>query len=135
MQEIKNISIIFLFIIYLSTISNAETGFGISDVGTISSITGIEDEKTTPVDYSLNQNFPNPFNPSTTIKYILPKAEKVRIVVYNLLGQKIITLLNKQMPVGSYEVEFTAKDLPSGVYLYRIEAGDYQEVKKMILMK
>jgi len=91
--------------------------------------------------YYLSQNYPNPFNPTTKINYTLPKAEKVKIEVFNLLGQRITTLLNKQMPSGSHEVEFTAKDLPSGVYLYRIvvdsygEAGDYLDVRKMILLK
>jgi M6 family metalloprotease-like protein len=92
-------------------------------------------------DFILFQNYPNPFNPSTKIKYSLPKPEKVKIEIFNLLGQKIETLLNKPMPAGSFEVEFTANDLPSGVYLYRIvvdsygEAGEFQEVKKMILLK
>jgi polyhydroxybutyrate depolymerase len=88
-----------------------------------------------PAAFSLLQNYPNPFNPSTTIKYTLSKTEKVKIDVFNLLGQKITTLLNKQMPSGTHEVEFTAKDLPSGVYLYKIKAGKYQEVKKMVLLR
>jgi type IX secretion system substrate protein len=86
-------------------------------------------------DYKLSQNYPNPFNPSTKIKYIIPKVEKVKIEVINLLGQKIKTILYKHMPAGSHEIEFFAKDLPSGVYLYRIEAGKFQEVKKMILLR
>jgi len=89
------------------------------------------------------KNYPNPFNPKTKIKYDLPYASKVKIDVISLLGQKIQTLLNKQMPAGSYEIEFNAKNLPSGVYYYRIQAEDpstgsgqqYQEVRKMILMK
>jgi len=85
--------------------------------------------------YALSQNYPNPFNPSTTINFTLPKSEKVKIEVFNLLGQKIETLLNTQMPSGSHEIEFTAKDLPSGVYLYTIEAGNYHQVRKMILLK
>ena len=85
--------------------------------------------------FQLSQNYPNPFNPSTKIKFLMPKSEKVKIEIFNLLGQKIETLLNKQMPAGSHEVGFTAKELPSGVYLYRLEAGQYQEVKKMILLK
>ncbi len=88
-----------------------------------------------PQEFILSQNYPNPFNPSTKIKYDLPKPEKVKIEVFNLLGQKIEILLNKQMLAGSHEVEFTAKNLPSGVYLYRIEAGEYNEVKKMILLR
>ena len=63
----------------------------------------------------------------------LPEPEKVKIEVFNLLGQRLKTLINKSMPAGSYEVEFTAKDLLSGVYLYRIESNEFQDMKKMIL--
>jgi hypothetical protein len=96
---------------------------------------GIIDNVNQIKSFSLKQNYPNPFNPSTLIKYELPKPEKVKIEVYNLLGQKIQTLFNKFMPAGSHEVLFTAKDIPSGIYLYRIEAGEFQEVKKMILLR
>ncbi len=88
-----------------------------------------------PEVYKLEQNYPNPFNPSTKIKYDLPKAEKVKIEIFNLLGQRIKTVFNQPMSAGSHEVEFTAMDLPSGVYLYRIEAGEYRKVKKMILLR
>jgi hypothetical protein len=88
-----------------------------------------------PKKYSFEQNYPNPFNPTTIIKYKIPKSEKVKIEVFNLLGQKIETLINKHMPTGSHEVEFTAKNLPSGIYMYRIEARKFQQVKKMILLK
>jgi len=88
-----------------------------------------------PKIYHLKQNFPNPFNPSTKIKYSLLKSENVKIEIFNLLGQKIETLLNGQMPAGLHEIEFTDKNLPSGIYLYRIQAGEYHEVKKMILLK
>jgi type IX secretion system substrate protein len=84
---------------------------------------------------SLSYNYPNPFNPSTKIKYDLPKQENVKIEIFNLLGQKIETLVNKIMPAGSHQVEFNAKDLPSGVYLYRIEAVGFQVVKKMLLFR
>ena len=95
----------------------------------------IETNTRLPVKFTINQNYPNPFNPSTKIKYDLPKTEKVKIEVFNLLGQKTKTLLNKQMPKGYHEIEYTSIDLPSGVYLYRIEAGEFHDVKKMILMK
>ncbi len=99
-------------------------------------VVGITDASDhTPQVFSLNQNYPNPFNPTTKIKYTLPKSETVKIEVYNLLGQKIQTLLDKQMPAGSHEVEFTDHDLPSAVYLYRIQAGKYQDVRKMILLQ
>jgi photosystem II stability/assembly factor-like uncharacterized protein len=91
--------------------------------------------ETFPVNYSLSQNYPNPFNPSTTIKYNLPKPELVKIEVYNIAGQIIQTLLNKNMSAGSHEIEFNAQNLSSGIYYYRIEAGEFQDVKKMILLK
>jgi hypothetical protein len=88
-----------------------------------------------PEDYRLAQNHPNPFNPLTTIEFDLPNASHVRIEVYNTTGQKVSTLLNKNMPAGGHRVEFDAQNFPSGIYLYRIEAGQFQAVKKMILLK
>jgi len=103
---------------------------------TYSGTTGLKDELTKiPLQFTLSQNYPNPFNPSTKIKYTLLKTGNVKIEILNLLGQKIETLLNRRMTAGSHEIEFTAMDLPGGVYLYRIQAGGYQEVRKMILMK
>ena len=88
-----------------------------------------------PTKFALNQNYPNPFNPSTNIKFALPKPETVKIELYNTLGQNVKTLLNKAMKAGYHEVEFNASNLSSGVYFYRIEAGEFQDVKKMILLR
>jgi hypothetical protein len=88
-----------------------------------------------PTMFEIDQNYPNPFNPSTKIKFTLPKPENVKIEIYNLLGQKIETLLNKFMPSGYHEVEFNGQNLSSGVYLYSIEAGEWSDVKKMVLLK
>jgi C1A family cysteine protease len=88
-----------------------------------------------PKTYNLAQNYPNPFNPSTIIKFALPKPERVNIDVYNIMGQKIETVLNEPMRAGYHEIEFNAQNLSSGVYFYRIEAGEFQQVKKMILLK
>ncbi len=85
--------------------------------------------------YILHQNYPNPFNSGTQIKFNLPKMGKVTIEVFNMLGQKIETILNKHISAGSHEIEFTAKDLPSGIYLYKIKANEFQEVKKMFYLK
>ena len=93
-----------------------------------------EVEAANPIDFILHQNYPNPFNPSTIIKYNLPKSEKVKILVYNLLGQIVATLLDNQMPSGSNEVEFNGQNLSSGIYYYKIEAGEYQDVRKMVLL-
>ncbi|MHA2101430.1 MAG: T9SS type A sorting domain-containing protein, partial [Candidatus Kariarchaeaceae archaeon] len=85
--------------------------------------------------YSLSQNYPNPFNPSTIIKYQIPQLSFVTIKVYDVLGSEIITLVNEEKPLGSYEVEFNAANLPSGIYFYRLQAGNFVETKKMVLMK
>ncbi len=85
--------------------------------------------------FHLSQNYPNPFNPSTKIKFSLPKPESVKIEICNIRGQKIQTLLNKQMSAGNHEVEFGGHNLASGIYLYRIEAGKWIDMKKMILIK
>ncbi|HAB53122.1 MAG TPA: peptidase S8, partial [Ignavibacteriales bacterium] len=81
------------------------------------------------------QNYPNPFNPSTTLRFTLPDAGNVTLSIYNLLGEKVEEVLNQELASGSYEVNFDASKLSSGVYLYTIKAGNYTASKKMILMK
>ena len=83
----------------------------------------------------MKQNYPNPFIPATTIIYELPKAEIVKIEIFNVLGQKMETLIDQQMPAGSHKVELSAGNFSSGVYLYRIEAGEFQVIRKMMVMK
>ena len=85
--------------------------------------------------YSLLNNYPNPFNPATIIKYQIPKLSFVTLKVYDVLGSEIATLVNEEKPAGSYEVEFNAASLPSGIYFYRLQAGSFVETKKMVLMK
>ena len=88
-----------------------------------------------PIEYSLSQNYPNPFNPSTTIKYSLPKQSNVTIKVFDVLGSEVATLVNQEQPQGNYEVGFDGTDLTSGIYFYRLQAGDFIKTKKMILIK
>jgi Secretion system C-terminal sorting domain len=88
-----------------------------------------------PSVYNLTQNYPNPFNPSTKIKYQIPNAGLVTLKVYNILGKEVATLVNENKPAGNYEVEFSAKDLTSGIYIYKLQSGSFVETKKMILMK
>ena len=85
--------------------------------------------------FALYQNYPNPFNPSTTIEYSLAKAAKVDLSIYNVLGQKIATLVNSRQSAGIQQVVFDASKLSTGVYFYRIQADDFVQVKKMLLMK
>jgi hypothetical protein len=101
---------------------------------------GIIHNKTTiPHNYYLYQNFPNPFNPISKIKYQIAKTkskyQKVQLIIYNSLGQKIKTLVNEEQEPGTYEVTFDGSNLASGVYFYRIQAGDYSNVKRMVLIK
>jgi hypothetical protein len=88
-----------------------------------------------PNSYSLSQNYPNPFNPVTNISYAIPKAGNVKLVVYDVLGREVATLVNEVKTPGSYKVMFDASNLASGVYMYRIEAGDFVNTKKMMLVK
>ena len=86
--------------------------------------------------YSLSQNYPNPFNPETTISFSLPKSEFVTLDVYNLLGKKVKTLIrNKKMLPGNHSVNFNGSEFPTGTYIYKIQAGDFVETKKMTLLK
>jgi len=98
--------------------------------------TGVKEAgKQMPLTYSLSQNYPNPFNPATTISYSIAKPGVVRIELYNALGQKVRTLVNEYKPAGQHAVQLNASDLASGVYFYRIQAGDFTATKKMVLMK
>jgi hypothetical protein len=88
-----------------------------------------------PTEFRLFQNYPNPFNPRTTIKFELPKASQVRLSVYDMLGREVAVLVNEKRDAGVYEVKFEGSNLASGVYFYRIQAGDYVATKKLLLMK
>jgi len=92
-------------------------------------------QSTIPVDYNLSQNYPNPFNPTTNINFALPNHTKVKIDIFNALGQKVYTLLNSTKSAGKHTVEFNGSNIASGIYYYRIQAGNFNQVKKMILMK
>ena len=92
-------------------------------------------ESTLPNDYSLSQNYPNPFNPSTKILYSIPQSGFVTLKVMNILGKEVTTLVNEQKAAGNYSVEFDGVNLPSGVYFYKLQAGTFSQIKKMILLK
>jgi hypothetical protein len=88
-----------------------------------------------PEGYALEQNFPNPFNPSTTIRFSLGKASDVKLTVFNILGQRVITLIDGRMKQGAYAVQFDASRLSSGIYFYRLEAGDVMAQRRMLFIK
>ena len=92
-------------------------------------------EEKLPRIFALNQNYPNPFNPVTMINYQIPMINDVELSIYNILGQKVATLVNERKQAGYHQVEWDASGLASGIYYYRIEAGEFQDVKKMILIK
>ena len=98
-------------------------------------ITDVEDEDSNPVDFYLSQNYPNPFNPNTTINFFIPKKEFVSLKIYDVLGTEITSLFNEEKSAGSYEVKFNASGLTSGIYFYHLQAGNFIETKKMILLK
>ncbi len=88
-----------------------------------------------PIHYSLMQNYPNPFNPTTVIRYQVASNGKVSLIVYDLLGREIAILVNEMKSAGIYNVTFNARNLPSGTYFYRLQAGSYIQTKKLILLK
>lgn len=100
-------------------------------------IVDVKQKKILPRNFELRQNFPNPFNPSTSIQYSIANSQKVLLKVYNLLGQEVATLVNEQKSPGTYKVEWDpdAAGLPSGIYFYKLSAGKFTEVKKMTYLK
>jgi len=94
-----------------------------------------ENELQVPVTFNLFQNYPNPFNPSTTIRFSIPQQGNVTLKVYDVLGNEVATLINEEISVESYEVNFNASEFSSGVYFYKLQAGSFVEIKKMTLIK
>jgi hypothetical protein len=95
----------------------------------------IEVEINIPDAFVLNQNYPNPFNPSTKINYVIPEESFVTIKVFDALGREVTTLVNKLKQAGKYEIDFSANNLPTGIYIYRMEAGEIVTTRKMLLLK
>ncbi|MBL8016320.1 MAG: T9SS type A sorting domain-containing protein, partial [Ignavibacteria bacterium] len=88
-----------------------------------------------PVKFELGQNYPNPFNPVTNIRYSVPRQSLVKLVVYDILGREVKTLVNEMRTAGTYEAVFDASQFASGVYFYRMESGDFTDVKKLVILK
>ena len=107
---------------------NVLTGFGAS--GVIS-----QQEPAVITGYLLNQNYPNPFNPTTEIRYQLPVNGKVTLTVYNMLGEEVATLIDDNQQAGAYRITWDANSFPSGMYFYQLKANDFQDVRRMLLLK
>ncbi|NOS85301.1 MAG: T9SS type A sorting domain-containing protein, partial [Ignavibacteria bacterium] len=88
-----------------------------------------------PDEYSLSQNYPNPFNPVTNINFQLPRSGSVKLTVFDMLGKEVETLVNENLNAGTYNADWNASNHSSGVYFYKIQAGDFSEIKKMVLVK
>jgi hypothetical protein len=104
--------------------------FHSGDLSSVNEVSG-----NVPSAYALEQNYPNPFNPSTKIRFSLPKANHVTLKVYDMLGQEVATLVDNFKNAGTYEVNFDAKNLPTGTYFYSISAGSFNSIQKMLLIK
>jgi bilirubin oxidase len=96
---------------------------------------GITDRKIVPGRFSLGQNFPNPFNPTTTISFALPSRSFVSLKVFDLLGREVATIVSEEMSAGSYSKQWNAVDISSGIYFYRLQAGSFIEMKKLVLLR
>lgn len=102
---------------------------------TFNTTTDVNNDEKNPLKYSLLQNYPNPFNSVTVIKYSIPKKSYVTLIVYNILGNEIASLVNQYKNAGEYEAEFNAKDLPSGFYLYELRTDKFIQTRKLLLLK
>jgi len=109
---------------------------GIDAINIVRNLIGVNNNNTqTPKEFGLKQNYPNPFNPTTYIDYDVPNKDFVNISVFNILGQKVADLVNDYKTAGSYRINFDASSLSSGVYVYKMTAGNYTSIKKMLLVK
>jgi hypothetical protein len=119
---------------YSLTLANNADRLGV-DFGNRDAVTGVNEPAGNPDEYALYQNYPNPFNPTTRLSFYLPKDGYVTLKVYNVLGIEIASLFEGRMSVGTHSLVWDAQDIPSGVYVYRLSAGNFVAVKKMVLMK
>ena len=102
---------------------------------TLQVLVSVKESESIATSYKLYQNYPNPFNPKTIIEYQIPKTSNVKIEVYNILGEKIVELVNKEQAHGNYRITFDGSNLPSSLYLIKMTAGKYNKTIKSLLIK
>ena len=98
-------------------------------------IVGVDESEIFPTEYSLKQNYPNPFNPVTTLEYTLLSPGEVSLIIYNLLGQEVANLVSDVQQAGYHEVVWNASNFASGIYFYRLQADDFVQTRKIVLLK
>jgi hypothetical protein len=126
----------FIQIIVADSSENPVPGsFALFDDLEFGSVVNIPDESTLPNKFDIKQNYPNPFNPSTTIEYSVPQTGFVKIKVYDIIGNEVASLVNENQAAGYYKINFDGSNLPSGIYLTRMEAGNFVKTYKMTLLK
>jgi hypothetical protein len=104
-------------------------------VSALQNATDVETESEMPGGFTLHQNYPNPFNPTTAIRYQLSAVNHVTLKVFDLLGGEVTTLVNEWQAIGSYSVRFDGSGLASGVYVYQLQAGNFKDTKKLVLLR
>lgn len=115
--------------------TGSTSGRPVGDINWFPEFTNVNPMENVPTSFVLDQNYPNPFNPTTNISFQIEKAGYTTLTIYNVLGQKISTLLSKELSPGKHSVDFNAAGIPSGVYLYKLDSGELTSTKKMVLMK
>jgi len=119
---------------FMSSATTVDT-FGVMKVSTLKDVTGVKELAEIPKGFELRQNYPNPFNPTTSIIYSIPKESFVTLKVYNVLGMEVATLVNEKQQARTYKATLDASNLPTGIYFYKLTAGDFVNTKKMMLIK
>ncbi|MFQ5641987.1 MAG: T9SS type A sorting domain-containing protein, partial [bacterium] len=123
------------YLLWLTLFVNGDSLTAIAQKVTLSTVTAIKEQHGVPATFALQQNYPNPFNPATTIRFSLPRREHVTLTVVDILGREVATLLDEKLSAGEHSLVFHAKGLSSGVYFYRITAGQFMQLRKAILIK
>ena len=118
-------------------INEPDTGYVNADYDVLLTFNciSVENAENIPLEFSLEQNYPNPFNPNTIISFSILERANVNLKVYDILGNEIVTLINEETEAGSYNINFNANVLPTGVYFYQLVSNEYVETKKMLLIK